>query len=120
MGLAVISIKLPWPEKTLSPNARPHLFALRRSAKKARQQSWALALEQLGGRKVAWTRVNLAWEFCPPSRRNYDLDNLVAQHKAATDGIADALGVNDSKFASTYSLGSPVKGGAVIVSIRGE
>jgi crossover junction endodeoxyribonuclease RusA len=113
-----IQVTLPWPARALSPNSRPHIFALRRASKKAREMAWALVLEQLGGNKVDWQSVSLDWEFCPPSRRHYDSDNLVAQHKAAQDGIADALGINDSRFVSTYQLGSPVKGGAVHVTIR--
>ena len=37
-------------------------------------------------------------EFAPPSRRRIDLDNCIASCKAYFDGIADALGVDDSTF----------------------
>lgn len=36
--------------------------------------------------------------FCPNNRR-YDQDNAVASLKSGLDGIALALGVNDSRFA---------------------
>jgi crossover junction endodeoxyribonuclease RusA len=55
--------------------------------------------------------------FCPPDKRRRDRDNLIASMKAATDGIADALGTDDSKFIVTYAMGSPVKGGSVEVTI---
>jgi crossover junction endodeoxyribonuclease RusA len=42
---------------------------------------------------------------------------MIASHKAAQDGIADALGIDDSKFECSYRLGEPVKGGAVRVEI---
>ena len=113
-----VRICLPWPNKLLSPNARAHHFARARAAKAARSLAWGLTLEAMHGRKLA--SVSLAWQFCPPSRRRYDLDNLVAQHKAAQDGIADALGIDDSKFRTTYSIGAPVKDGAVHVTIGGE
>ena len=56
--------------------------------------------------------------FCPPDHRRRDLDNIIASMKAANDGIADALGIDDSRFISTYSMGSPVKGWAVLVTVR--
>jgi len=56
--------------------------------------------------------------FSPPDKRRYDDDNLIARCKAYLDGIADALGVDDSRF----RLGKPVraesiKGGNVRVEI---
>ncbi len=110
---------LPWPDKLLSPNARANHFARSRKAKAARSLAWGLTLEAAGA-SPAWAvnGVRLSWQFCPPSHRRYDTDNLIAQHKAAQDGIADALGVDDSRFISTYSMAAPVKGGAVIVTVR--
>jgi crossover junction endodeoxyribonuclease RusA len=55
--------------------------------------------------------------FQPPDKRRRDRDNLQASLKAHFDGIADALGVNDSLFVPTYAIGEPVKGGAVRVEI---
>jgi crossover junction endodeoxyribonuclease RusA len=112
-----VRVVLPWPNKLLSPNARAHHFARSRAAKKAREQAWALTLEALHGNRPSWAGVTLAWRFCPPSHRRYDEDNLIAQHKAAQDGIADALGIDDSKFNTTRTMGSPVKGGSVEVTI---
>lgn len=113
-----VRLSLPWPDKLLSPNARAHHFARSRAAAKARKAAWALTLEAMHGQRVAWPKAALVWEFRPPSRRRHDVDNLVAQHKAAQDGIADALGIDDSLFISTYSMGEPVKGGAVQVTVR--
>jgi crossover junction endodeoxyribonuclease RusA len=47
-----------------------------------------------------------------------DGDNAQSACKAFRDGIADALGIDDSKFTTTYSISEPVKGGAVIVTVR--
>lgn len=64
-------------------------------------------------------RVLLVLEFVPPDRRERDDDNLVACFKAGRDGIADALGINDNRFTTQFSLrAEPVKDGAVIVEIR--
>jgi crossover junction endodeoxyribonuclease RusA len=62
--------------------------------------------------------ANIAIEFCPPDYRRRDRDNLIASMKAATDGLADALGIDDSKFITSYRMGQPVKGGAVLVTVR--
>ena len=58
-------------------------------------------------------------EFCPPNRRSYDDDNLLARFKAGRDGVADGLGVDDRSFMTTISIGEVVKGGMVRVEIRG-
>jgi len=114
-----LCVTLPWPDRKLSPNSREHHFVRARAAKKAREYAWGATLAVTGA-SPSWAAAGarLHWQFSPPSRRRYDLDNLVAQHKAAQDGIADALGVDDSRFISTYSMGAPVRGGAVLVTVR--
>jgi crossover junction endodeoxyribonuclease RusA len=37
--------------------------------------------------------------------------------KAGMDGLADALGIDDSHFIPTYHMGDPVKGGRVTIQI---
>lgn len=108
-------ITLPWPDAVLSPNARPHWAAKARAVKAARQRAGWLVRVSIQQRAKAWPRVNVAITFCPPNTRRRDLDNLIASHKAASDGIADALGIDDSLFTCTYAIGAPVKGGAVHV-----
>lgn len=45
-----------------------------------------------------------------------DLDNCLSRMKAGLDGLADVLGVDDSKW--TLSLGfAPTVGGMVVVEI---
>lgn len=114
-----LRVTLQWPDRKLSPNSREHHFPRARAARKAREYAWGATLAVTGA-SPSWAAggAQLHWQFCPPSRRRYDLDNLVAQHKAAQDGIADALGCDDSKFTTTYSVGQPVKGGAVHVTVR--
>lgn len=112
-----VRLALPWPDRKLSPNARGHHFPKARAAKAARKTAWALTLEALHGKAWLDSGARLAWQFCPPSRRRHDIDNLIAQHKAAQDGIADALGIDDSKFTTTYSMGQHIKDGAVLVTI---
>lgn len=114
-------VTLAWPDKGLSPNARLHWGRKSRLVKLARTAAWGATLEVTGaGPSRLGKTVHLDMVFCPPDKRRRDRDNLIASMKAATDGIADALRVDDSRFVSTYSIGEPVKGGAVFVTIRGE
>jgi crossover junction endodeoxyribonuclease RusA len=45
------------------------------------------------------------------------LDNLLASMKAGLDGLADALGVDDSRWRLLIEMGEPVKGGCVCVKV---
>lgn len=113
-------LRLGWPDKGLSPNARLHWSRKSRLVKSARTAAWGALLEKFGASPhlPAGARISLEMMFCPPDRRRRDLDNIIASMKAANDGIADALGIDDSKFISTYRMGEPVKGGAVLVTVR--
>jgi len=57
--------------------------------------------------------------FYPPSKRHYDLDNLLASMKAGLDGMADALGVDDNIFRPSIEVMAEVRGMVVVeVSIK--
>jgi crossover junction endodeoxyribonuclease RusA len=56
--------------------------------------------------------------FVPPDRRRRDLDNLIASMKAGLDGLADALGVDDSRW--KLSAEAPAAGGEVGGFVRVE
>jgi crossover junction endodeoxyribonuclease RusA len=118
-GASEVRLALSWPDKGLSPNARLHWARKAKLVKAARHDAWVSTLvlrRRLGG--LGDGPINLTVEFCPPDHRRRDRDNLIASMKAANDGIADALGVDDSRFVSTYSMGPPVKGGSVLVTVR--
>jgi crossover junction endodeoxyribonuclease RusA len=72
--------------------------------------AWA-AVKQ--AKPAPFTRFHMT--FCPPTNRARDLDNLIASMKPALDGMAAALGVNDSTFRFTAEIGEIVPGGRVIV-----
>lgn len=109
---------LPWPPKVLSPNARAHWATRSRAAKKYRMTCHLLARQF--GAVAPEGRVLLSLEFCPPDARRRDDDNCVAAFKSGRDGLADALGIDDSRFVTRFEMGQPVKGGAVLVTIQGE
>lgn len=56
--------------------------------------------------------------FVPPDRRHRDLDNCIASIKAGLDGLADVLGVDDSRWTLRAAIASePVALGAVRVEV---
>lgn len=115
-----LTIRLPWPNKVLSPNARAHWRQVARAKKSARYSAMMLTREALGrAEKPAGSPLSVSLTFQPPDLRGRDQDNAQASLKAALDGIADALGVDDNLF----RLAAPVWGepcrpdGAVIVVV---
>lgn len=117
---STFSVELPWPPKELSPNARHHWASAARFKKAYRTRCRAigeasgLVLVPKGALKVS---VHLA--FFPPDRRARDWDNLVASMKSGLDGLADAMGVDDSKWRLSFDVSDkPVKPGLVLASVE--
>jgi crossover junction endodeoxyribonuclease RusA len=108
-------MRLPWPPKELSPNARTHWAVKAKAAKAYRLTCFWIAKTE--GLMRPDGPAILSLTFHPPSRRRIDDDNLVARFKAGRDGLADALGIDDSKLSLLVRIGEPVKGGAVDVEI---
>jgi crossover junction endodeoxyribonuclease RusA len=101
---------LPWPSKDLSPNARVHWSKKSKAAKAYRAACHILC--RASGIKAPAGRLLVALEFIPPDKRRRDLDNLLASTKNALDGIADALGVDDSRFVPQLMMSeTTTKGG---------
>lgn len=109
-------IILPWPPKELSPNARKHFMAAYRAKKAYREACYWQAVEQ-GARKLDAERLHVHFEFHKPTKRAMDLDNALARCKAGIDGLADVLGVDDSKWVMSMSFADTV-GGFVRVTIK--
>lgn len=113
------TILLPWPSRELSPNSRVHWSKKAKAAKYARLYAFVRTKESK--RAVPATgKITLSIEFVKPSRRRMDLDNMLASLKPHIDGIAQGLGVDDSRFRYLLDVAEePVKGGVVRVSIQG-
>jgi crossover junction endodeoxyribonuclease RusA len=110
---------LPWPSSTLSPNARTHWRAKAPVTKSARHTAWALAREAGAHKMPPDTLLTVAMTFHKPDRRRRDGDNLISATKAARDGIADAFGVDDSRFTLAFAFAPDVRpGGAVAVTVE--
>lgn len=113
-------IVLPFPHKALWPNGRAHYMTKAREVKKHRE--WArLATMAALPRCFKWSgeRIKLRVTITPKTAHAIDRDNCVAALKSYIDGIADALGVNDSAFAvPEIVFAKPVKPGGVQVVIN--
>lgn len=103
-------IVLPYPYPALWPNKRPHWSAKAKATRDYR----ALARMLTHGAKPGPVHVII----CPKPFGPYpDDDNAKSAFKAARDGIADAMGINDRHLAVTFEFGNRCKDGAVIVEI---
>lgn len=117
----MIVLQLPWPPTELSPNARSHWA---KTAKhKAIYRSLCASVVDEQRRKVSIVPdgpLSLLMEFCPPTKRSYDRDNLSARMKSGLDGLCDSLRFDDSRFDSVTSRvkASVGKPGFVTVTIR--
>lgn len=113
------ALVLPWPDRVLHPNARPHFIVLAKARKAARAYAACAAKNAWSGRNFPETgRLHLWIDFYPPDKRRRDDDGLLSSMKAARDGIADALGIDDSRFVShPYIKDQTYKGGKVEIRI---
>lgn len=111
-----MNVTLPWPPKELSPNAREHFHAKARIAKAYREQAYRMT-KAAGLTAPTEGGIALRFDFHPPDKRRRDLDNMLNSIKAAVDGIADAMEVNDQRFGFWLSREAPMKGGKVVVSV---
>jgi crossover junction endodeoxyribonuclease RusA len=116
----VVNFTLPWPPRCLHPNSRKHWGERGPAVKKARADAYLLTKAAMGSFALAFPEgvgVYVKLTFCPPNKRKHDIDGCLSANKAALDGIADALGVDDSRFSLTLERGAVVKGGAVHVTV---
>ena len=109
----MIQFDLPWPSNQLSLNKRLHWAARAKAVRVARSEAERIAK---GHCRPLQGRILFVLEFFPPDRRRYDDDGLLARMKSARDGIADALGVDDRRFVTQFSVSETiVKGGKVTI-----
>lgn len=118
-----MKIVLPWPDKRLSPNARLHWRARVAPKQSARiAAAWATVASE-GYREArdaihgTDTPIPVVIRFYPPDRRHRDDDNMIGALKAARDGVAEALAVNDRRFRPQYVFADPEKPGRVEIEV---
>ena len=118
MAAGGISVTLPFPPATLSPNARLHWRALDR-AKKAYKSAcaWALQAQPLPPVCYVGQRIPLTITISPPDRRRRDRDNMQHSLKYALDSLAHRMDVDDYHFDPSYRFAEPAKGGRVVIEV---
>lgn len=111
---------LPWPDRILHPNTRTHWAKRAKATKDARAVAYFYAVAE------GWNSADLpahgpihVWlDGYANDRRRRDADGLLSSMKAAIDGIADALGVDDRRFVPHPRIREQtVKGGEVRIRI---
>jgi crossover junction endodeoxyribonuclease RusA len=110
-------VDLPWPAKALHPNQRPH-WSKKAAATKAARFAARETAKTIG--RIDAEAIRVTCVFSPPMiKRNRDADNLIAACKAYFDGIADAIGMDDSRFRHQAPVwGQPCKGGNVRIVLE--
>lgn len=111
------AVDLPWPPKELSPNARLNWRAKHRRRHAYRHTcSWTCVEQKL--RRIEADRVHATIKFYPPDARHRDVDNMLASIKAGIDAVAEAIGVDDSRWTITLRVGPHRKPGCVRIEIE--
>jgi crossover junction endodeoxyribonuclease RusA len=110
-------IILPWPSRNLHPNARAHWGTRQRCARKARTDAGWAAMEA-GLKRMKADALSVTAVFYPPDRRQRDVDGMLSNIKSYLDGIADVVGVDDSKWSIAIRREEPRKPGAVHIEIQ--
>ena len=90
--VTAISLKLPWPPKELSPNARGRWPGIKATIR-YRQAAFILAMDarnRLRLKGPLTPPVTAYVTFLAPDRRHRDEDNALASLKAAWDGLVRA------------------------------
>jgi crossover junction endodeoxyribonuclease RusA len=95
----MIEILLPFPDPKLNPNNSKgtHWAVTTKARKQARADAY-LVTKMTRPPKAPDGNVQMNIVFVQPDKRRRDRDNLLAAMKPALDGIADALGIDDSRF----------------------
>jgi crossover junction endodeoxyribonuclease RusA len=95
-----IIIRLPFPLSELSPNRKNGKYwgSTIKAKKSQREDAFYATKQAANGFKPPDGYIPLSLLFLTPDARHRDLDNLLASAKSAVDGVASALGINDSRF----------------------
>lgn len=115
LQIQIQTVTLPWPPAALSPNSRTHWSVLARAKKSYREACAWSAKSQ--GMTAMEGKQHVSLVFVPPSRRGFDLDNLLSRMKSGLDGLADVLGVDDKHWSLSISKEDGI-GGFVRVEVR--
>lgn len=115
-GGKTFTITLPWPDSRLSPNYHGKRRAGFSAKKAAKNAAFYECKKAKAPAMVGPLAVRM--EFYPPDFRRRDDDNAIGAMKAARDGIALAVKVDDADWKVTYDFKVPEKPGCVVVTLE--
>jgi crossover junction endodeoxyribonuclease RusA len=119
-----VIVELPFPDRRLNPNSsKGKHWGVTVALRKTARANAALLTKAAGAGGLFSLKQELALviTFIQPDRRARDRDNLLAACKPMLDGVADALGVNDSQFEPmTIRRQYGQKPGMVLIEIGGR
>ncbi len=103
-----MKIILPWPPRDIHPNASRAIPEGAKDAKRGGHKEQAYFLTKQAFKCRLWREegpIALRLTFHPPNRNRRDLDGCISAMKWALDGVADAIGVDDSRFTLAPAMG---------------
>lgn len=109
-------IVVPFPPSSLSGHAKGHWRGKASVTAKHRAWAKAAALEAKAAAPEGKGDITIRVRFVPPDRRG-DRINFPNRMKPIFDGIADGLGVNDSRFLPLFEYAEPEKPGRVEIEV---
>lgn len=116
-------VRLPWPPSKTSKNgSQGDVFGKARAAKGYKTLcAWDCKDQGIGPvTPYPDGTVEVVVTYYPPDKRRNDWDNLATRAKQGFDAVSEAIGVDDGNWwPVTCEKGVPVKGGAVLVTIKG-
>lgn len=116
-------LRLDWPDSALWPNrSTGKHWTDKHEAKVAARDAGFYAVKQArstqGAPKLGDGAIPLSIVFCASTARRHDLDGALSALKPSLDGIAKALGIDDSQFNPVVlARGVIAKPGVVIVAV---
>lgn len=116
-------VKLPFPSPALFPNRRNGTHWSKTAAERTFQHEagYYATMQAKGSYSPPDGPIALSLLFLTPDKRKRDADNMLAASKALLDGMAYALGVDDSRFKPILVDWQPgPKGGALLVAVGAE
>lgn len=108
---------LPWPPKELNPNQLRRLHWSVRSKKMSEYKDACYLIAKVSGIKPVKNPLLLI-DFYPPNKARRDVDNCLSACKAGIDGLALALGMDDSLFKNYHIRLMDQIGGMVKVRLQ--
>jgi crossover junction endodeoxyribonuclease RusA len=112
-----IFLTLPWPSRDLHPNARAHWAKKAKAVKNARTVAGWTAKET-GIGKIDANALRVTAVFFPPNNHQRDIDGMLSSCKAYFDGLADVVGVDDSRWEIAAKREAACAPGSVVLEIE--